>query len=230
MDTTVVIGILVLIAIGVAAFFSLRRRPKAAPAPAFSAASQDRTVVGLNVASARSDATVVDMRASSPPAAAPRSDATMVGTAPPASRSDVTMVGAAQAEPVASEPEPPPAPAEAPTVVVGGARQDVTAPTMRIPRTSGRLTITKGGSGTFPIEAREYVIGRSNRADVVVEDPSVSGQHARLAVMAGGAATITDLGSSNGTSVNGNKVQGSQAVRSGDTIGVGEARLRFELS
>jgi len=228
MDTTVVIGILVLIALAVAAYFVFGRRRKRAPAPVFSGASEDRTVVGLQVGPAKSDATVVDMRAGGPSAAAPRSDATMVGTAPAASRSGATMVQAAPAGSVARAPEP--APAEAPNVVVGGARQDVTAPTIKVPRTSGRLIITKGGSGTFPIDAREYVIGRSNRADIVVADPSVSGQHARLAVMAGGGATITDLGSSNGTTVNGAKVKGSQPVRSGDMIGVGEAVLRFELS
>lgn len=214
MDTTVVIGILLLIALAVAAYFVLGRRRKPAPAPVFSGASEDRTVVGLQIGPTRSDATVVDMRAGTPPAAAARSDVTMVGTAAPPPE----------------VPHPEPAPAERPTVMVSGSRQDVTAPTIKIPRTSGRLVITKGGSGTFQIEARDYVIGRSSRADVVVDDPSVSGKHARLTVLTGGSASVTDLGSSNGTTVNGQKVQGSQAVRSGDTIGVGEAVLRFELS
>lgn len=228
MDTTIVIGIVVLIGLAVVAYFVFGRRRKAPPAPKFSTAPEDRTVVGLNIGSARSDATAVDMRVRSAPPA-PRSDVTVVGTPPVGSGSNATTQ-AAPAVPVAREPEPAPAPGEAPTVVVSGARQDVTAPTIKISSASGRLIITKGGSGTFQIEARDYVIGRSNRADVVVEDPSVSGQHARLAVTAGGAATITDLGSSNGTTVNGSKVQGSHPVRSGDVIGVGEALLRFELT
>lgn len=213
MDTTVVLGVVVavLVLAGVAGSIVMRWRRRPAR-PAFSPRSEDRTVVGFEVGPARSDATVVDVRVNSTPAEL---------------RSDATMVGAPPARP---EPAMTPAPAEAPTVVVSGARQDVTAPTIRIERTSGRVTITKGGSGSFPIEARDYVIGRSNRSDIVVEDPSVSGQHARLSVATGGSASVTDLGSSNGTTVNGQKVQGSQAVRSGDTIGVGEALLRLELS
>lgn len=229
MDTTVVIAIVVLAGLAALGLVLFGRRRKAAPPPVLTASSQDRTVVGLDV-HARSDATVVDMRKASAPPAAPRSDVTMVGAAPaPAGRSDMTTVGTAPAPPSTPDAPTPTSAAEAPTVVVSPARQDVTAPTIRITRTNGRVTITKGGTGTYPIEDREYVIGRSNRADIIVQDPSVSGQHARLTVMPGGA-TVTDLGSSNGTTVNGAKVQGSHPVKAGDLIGVGDAVLRIELS
>lgn len=231
MDTTVIIAVAVLALGAIGAFVMLRGRRKAPAPPAFSASSDDRTMVGLGIGPRRSDATVVDMHAAAPGAAPARSDATMVGAAPtPSARSDVTIVGTAPAAaPVAQAPAGTPSPAEAPTAVVSARRQDATAPTLKIPRTTGRLTITRGGSGTFAIEDREYVIGRSSRADIVVADPSVSGQHARLTVTPAGA-TVTDLGSSNGTTVNGTRVQGSQTVRSGDLIGVGEAVLRFDVS
>ena len=48
-------------------------------------------------------------------------------------------------------------------------------------------------------------IGRSNQADVVVEDPSLSRQHARVTVTKDGATIIEDLGSTNGIFVNGVK-------------------------
>ena len=48
------------------------------------------------------------------------------------------------------------------------------------------------------------IVGRDPAADVVVGVPTVSGAHARLEVKAGGAGiTVTDLGSTNGTLVNG---------------------------
>lgn len=106
--------------------------------------------------------------------------------------------------------------------------RDVTRPTIRVTRQPARLRIVKGGGGgPFELAPREYVIGRSRSSDIVVEDPSVSGRHARLAPGVEDF-TIEDLSSSNGTTVNGRPVQGRVTLRGGETIAVGEAELRYE--
>ncbi len=67
-------------------------------------------------------------------------------------------------------------------------------------------------------------IGRSRNCEVMVADPSVSRNHALITVD-GDRITVQDLSSSNGTFVNGNRVENEVVVRSGDEIMVGESRL-----
>jgi ABC-type multidrug transport system ATPase subunit len=52
-----------------------------------------------------------------------------------------------------------------------------------------------------PVSSRVITVGRARDNDVVIDDPVVSGRHARI-VVEGGRARIEDLGSSNGTAVN----------------------------
>jgi uncharacterized RDD family membrane protein YckC len=63
----------------------------------------------------------------------------------------------------------------------------------------------------------------------VVPDSTVSRQHARLLFGALGEVTVEDLGSSNGTLVNGNRVEGRQKVVDGDRILIGDAELRLRI-
>lgn len=67
-------------------------------------------------------------------------------------------------------------------------------------------------------------IGRDRDAAICIDAPSVSRRHARL-VLGGGRATIEDLHSKNGTSVNGRPVEGPVALSDGDEIRVGTALL-----
>lgn len=222
MDTTTVVVIAILvIAVAAAAFVVMRgRAAKPAPKP-LSTASEDRTFVGIGGPGRMSDATMVG------PAVA-RSDATVVDVRASAAASAPPPVASLAAAPAAPTMAPPAAPpSEAPTVAMNVPREDATAPTIRIPKLRARVTVTKGGSGTHELEAREYVIGRSTHADVVLADPSVSGQHAKLAPH-GDAFALSDLGSTNGTSVDGRAVQGEYVLRGGETIGIGDARLRYE--
>jgi class 3 adenylate cyclase len=81
-------------------------------------------------------------------------------------------------------------------------------------------------------------VGRSDENDLVLEGDRVSRHHARLHVEAG-VLRLEDLGSRNGTRVNGAPVQGSHVLQSGDTVTMGEHTLtvhraaqplpRFEL-
>jgi hypothetical protein len=71
-------------------------------------------------------------------------------------------------------------------------------------------------------------IGRSRQCDVVLSDPNVSRQHAELRPR-GGSWVLTDLGSTNGSRINGHAVERSEVVRPGDEIELGATILRFEL-
>ncbi|MEV0414761.1 DUF1707 and FHA domain-containing protein [Streptomyces sp. NPDC050448] len=75
--------------------------------------------------------------------------------------------------------------------------------------------------------ARSLRIGRDPGNGLRLTDETVSRVHAELG-MRDGVWVLTDLGSSNGTTVNGRRVTGSVAVRDGDQIGFG--RMNFRLS
>ncbi len=67
-------------------------------------------------------------------------------------------------------------------------------------------------------------IGRTRAADLVLGDPEVSRRHARLESH-NGVVYVEDLGSSNGTFLNGRRVTEAIEVREGDEIDVGTTRL-----
>jgi pSer/pThr/pTyr-binding forkhead associated (FHA) protein len=71
-------------------------------------------------------------------------------------------------------------------------------------------------------------LGRSRQADVVLNDPNVSRQHAEVRPR-GGSWVLTDLGSTNGSRINGRSVEGSEVLKPGDEIELGATSLRFEL-
>jgi hypothetical protein len=70
------------------------------------------------------------------------------------------------------------------------------------------------------------VIGREPGLDLVVDDPSVSRTHARLEPRPDGVYRLTDLGSSNGTFVNGVRLQ-SGPVHNGDRVQLGNVVFLF---
>lgn len=70
------------------------------------------------------------------------------------------------------------------------------------------------------------VVGRDPGCDLVIDFPVVSARHAQL-VRAGAAFLVEDLGSSNGTFVNGKKVERSAPANAGDLIGLGSYTLRL---
>jgi phosphatidylserine/phosphatidylglycerophosphate/cardiolipin synthase-like enzyme len=82
----------------------------------------------------------------------------------------------------------------------------------------------------YPLRPGSTAIGRSEDNDVVVLDPQVSRHHARIR-LAGDACSLEDLGSANGTRVNGEPVAGSVPLAPGDVIRVagGEEFRLFKL-
>jgi hypothetical protein len=70
-------------------------------------------------------------------------------------------------------------------------------------------------------------IGKSEENDIVLaDDPTASRLHAMLEPFPAGWC-VTDLGSSNGTWVNGDRVWGSHRLRHGDEVRIGQTRLVF---
>ena len=81
-----------------------------------------------------------------------------------------------------------------------------------------RLTV-----GTEPV-----VMGRLPECDIVLTDPNVSRRHAEVRRL-GDQVMVADLGSTNGTRVNGVPIR-EQRLESGDEISLGSTTLRFEMS
>lgn len=74
---------------------------------------------------------------------------------------------------------------------------------------------------TFPLEQKEILIGRDLANDITIGDPEVSRRHARL-FMREDNFYIEDLGSTNGTFLNGERISNPQQLRVGDVITLGE--------
>ena len=71
-------------------------------------------------------------------------------------------------------------------------------------------------------------IGRSRQCDVVLTDPNVSRRHAELRPR-GGSWVLSDLGATNGVTLNGRRIEGPEVVRPGDRIELGTSVLTFGL-
>ncbi len=79
--------------------------------------------------------------------------------------------------------------------------------------------------GTYPLQKLTR-IGRSEECDVMLVDPAVSRHHA-IIELEDGVATVHDLNSTNGTLVNGVKVE-SRRLEPDDVIAIGKTSLRLE--
>lgn len=80
-------------------------------------------------------------------------------------------------------------------------------------------------SGIWPIEEGRHVIGRSKECTIHVRHPSVSRRHAEV-VKKDGKLTIRDLGSRNGTIIDGKEVRHAE-IAIGTTVQLGEVTLEL---
>ncbi len=71
------------------------------------------------------------------------------------------------------------------------------------------------------------VIGRSADNAIVFDDPNVSRRHAEISAT-GGGWVVKDLGSTNGTKVNGTIITGERALRDGDIVSFASHSIRYE--
>ena len=100
---------------------------------------------------------------------------------------------------------------------------------------SGEMTHTAGAASLvlsdglrFALGTKTVKIGRLPDCDIVLSDANVSRHHAEIrSDDGGGGHVVVDLGSTNGTKVNGVAVR-SQRLEHGDEVGVGGARMRYE--
>ena len=91
-----------------------------------------------------------------------------------------------------------------------------------------RVIVTRDGETVAEVELteRQYVIGRAELADIIIEDSYVSKIHAMLQIYAN-AIVLLDLNSTNGTTVNSTITQ-KTILRNNDIISLGRYRLKME--
>ena len=71
------------------------------------------------------------------------------------------------------------------------------------------------------------VLGRGDAAEIRLEDPFASSRHARV-VAQGGIVALEDLGSTNGTYLNEELLQGPQPLHHGDRVRIGDSEFTYE--
>lgn len=84
------------------------------------------------------------------------------------------------------------------------------------------------GERDFLLGAGDFVVGRDEDAAIPINSLSISRRHARLTVRPDGA-TVEDLGSKNGTLVNGQRITRPTSLSVGDEILFGDVAATFEL-
>lgn len=96
----------------------------------------------------------------------------------------------------------------------------------RLGSAAGRLQLPSGERIT--VGHHVVTLGRLPECTVTLNDPNVSRRHAEI--RPGSELTIIDLGSTNGTKVNGLRIEGGRVLIDGDIISLGSSHLRFEAS
>ncbi|MEH0111234.1 DUF3662 and FHA domain-containing protein [Tersicoccus sp. MR15.9] len=119
----------------------------------------------------------------------------------------------------------------------------------RAPRAAGQNSAGRGGSVTggpwrkaaeekrpvleihgqrYSLNAPTIVLGRSSEADILVDDTGVSRKHLQIHTQDGQSEAV-DLGSTNGSYVNGQKIHGSAPLADGSVISMGRTKITFRL-
>jgi len=157
------------------------------------------------------------------PAAPPARPAAAPVPHPPAAPAPPVATAAA---PIAAAPAPPPAaPAPPPPQAAAPAARATAAPAPQLAKFLVRSGSMKGQR--LLIKLPIVNIGRADYCDIIIPDDSVSSQHAKL-TRREGIWVLTDLGSTNGTLVDGEKVEGDVPLAPGAFVRFGDVQLVFE--
>lgn len=113
------------------------------------------------------------------------------------------------------------------TMVIGADRRAAVPPPRETAPRSPRAVLLFNGR-RLVMGPRGAVIGRSRECDVVVDDAGVSRRHAEIRPR-GSAWVLTDLGSTNGTRLEGRLLERAEVIQPGDRIEVGSSVLAFDL-
>ena len=89
------------------------------------------------------------------------------------------------------------------------------------------IRLVSGDGRNYPLQMGSTIIGRGDQATLRLPDVGISRRHARLD-FDGGQVVLTDLGSTNGTMVNGQRVS-AVALNPGDMIQLGTTTLTFRV-
>jgi hypothetical protein len=115
-----------------------------------------------------------------------------------------------------------PAPAGPRTAMLPG---EVRADRVHAPASLTLLTGARKGQGHFPLKRNQMIMGRATDADITLSDTGISRHHARI-VREGDDFVVEDLGSTNGTEVNGQLVK-RRRLADGDRVRLGNSTLQF---
>jgi hypothetical protein len=80
----------------------------------------------------------------------------------------------------------------------------------------------------YDLDGEDLVLGRGDAAEIRLEDPFASGRHARVYEQAG-VVVLEDLGSTNGTYLNEELLDGPRPLHPGDRVRIGDSELTFEV-
>lgn len=118
---------------------------------------------------------------------------------------------------------------ESETVVIPNAPQEREKALL----STGYLTVIRGANhdlGNYVVVESSVLIGRGRDVDLRLQDGVVSRHHLRIDRNADGSYTLEDLGSTNGTQVDGQSIEGSLRLQDGNKIFLGDSVLRFALA
>lgn len=104
--------------------------------------------------------------------------------------------------------------------------EKVSAPIITKPAGPSVLLSLQGRTMPFVIVKNETTIGRHESNDISIPEQTVTGKHAKI-VLENGALTLVDLGSTNGTFVNGVRIR-SHELKSGDRFRLGNVEMTLK--
>jgi pSer/pThr/pTyr-binding forkhead associated (FHA) protein len=164
--------------------------------------------------------------AAAPPGAPAKLESTGYFATPPRPAAPPPPRPAAPPPPRPAAPAPPPPPSPAPTASPAAqAPRASAAPAPQLAKFLVRSGALKGQR--LYVKVPIVNIGRADYCDIVLPDDSVSSQHAKL-TRREGIWVLSDLGSTNGTMVDGEKIDGDVPLAPGAFVRFGDVQLVFE--